>query len=380
MSHERKLLQLPNLSIKHFRGIDSLSIERLGRVTLLADQNGVGKTTVLEAIRTYAARGHRGLLHELLNTHEEYSRSPDENGDQILSPNFEALFHGRIVTKDRPITIGPISGEDTLSFSLCSLNELSSEQRELLPIVSIEAGAQAIQVRYREKNRMLTWVTNSEIPFSKRFENCIIRKLQHSHCETDKWPIVNCESLGPELPNNEHLARCWDSITLAGEENITIEFLRLVYNTIERVIVVDDSQSRIPNIGRRLMVKFSDHSCPVPLNCLGNGTNRIFATGLVLSCSRDGFLVIDEVENGIHYSVLPDFWRMVLRSAHHHNVQVLATTHSLDCVKSFAKAANEIEESEGVLVRLDQDDGQTRAVEYSEEELGTVAEQNIEVR
>ena len=169
-------------------------------------------------------------------------------------------------------------------------------------------------------------------------------------------------------------------ITLAGEENITIEFLRLVYNTIERVIVVDDSQSRLPNIGRRLMVKFSDHSCPVPLKSLGDGFTRIFATGLVLSSSQDGFLVIDEVENGIHYSVLPDFWRMVLRSAHHHNVQVLATTHSLDCVKSLARAADENEKSESVLVRLDLVDGQTRAVEYSKGELEIVADQNIEVR
>ena len=50
-------LHLPSLSIKGFRGIDDLSISRLGRVTLLAGKNGVGKTTVLEACRVYAARG-----------------------------------------------------------------------------------------------------------------------------------------------------------------------------------------------------------------------------------------------------------------------------------------------------------------------------------
>ena len=48
---------LGSLSIKGFRGIDQLDIPRLGRVALLAGRNGVGKTTVLDAVRVYAAPG-----------------------------------------------------------------------------------------------------------------------------------------------------------------------------------------------------------------------------------------------------------------------------------------------------------------------------------
>ena len=53
-----KGLLLPDLTINGFRGIDELTIPRLGRVTLLAGENGIGKTSVLDAIRLYAARGH----------------------------------------------------------------------------------------------------------------------------------------------------------------------------------------------------------------------------------------------------------------------------------------------------------------------------------
>ena len=379
MSHEHKHLHLPNLSIKRFRGIDSLSIKRLGRVTLLAGRNGVGKTTVLEAVRVFAARGKPSLLHELLKTREEYSISIDEDEDRVLSPNFKSLFHGRTVTKDCPITIGPISGDDTLSFRLYALNEMSSEQRKWLASIPTIGEVQAIQAKFRDRKKMLPWLTISNDPFTKWPQSRFARHLQRGLFDEEEWPAVNCESLGPGLPKNEDLARFWDSVALTEEEDFALQALRLVNNTIDRVVVIGD-QSRYSKVGRRVMVKYSDQPRPVPLKSLGDGVTRIFAAGLVLSSSRDGFLVIDEVENGIHYSVLPDFWRMILRSAHHHNVQVLATTHSLDCVKSFAIAANEIEESEGVLVRLDQNDGQTRAVEYSEEELGTVAEQNIEVR
>ena len=71
---------------------------------------------------------------------------------------------------------------------------------------------------------------------------------------------------------------------------------------------------------------------------------------------------------------------MVLQMAHAHNVQVLATTHSWDCVRGFAYAAAEIREAEGVLVRLDRDDRGLHAVEYSEEDLKVAADQGIEVR
>ena len=59
---DSKHLHLPNLSIKGFRGIDDLSIPHLGRVTLLAGKNSIGKTTVLDAVRVYAARGRYAAL------------------------------------------------------------------------------------------------------------------------------------------------------------------------------------------------------------------------------------------------------------------------------------------------------------------------------
>ena len=91
-------------------------------------------------------------------------------------------------------------------------------------------------------------------------------------------------------------------------------------------------------------------------------------------------MVIDEAENGIHHSVQHNYWRMVLQTAQENNVQVFATTHSWDCVSGFAQAATELEDAEGVLVRLERENGAIRAVEYSREELQIASEQGIEVR
>ena len=68
-------LHLPNLTIRRFRGIQDVSITGLGRVTLIAGKNGVGKTTVLDAVRTYAARGQVAILSSILNSREELTRT-----------------------------------------------------------------------------------------------------------------------------------------------------------------------------------------------------------------------------------------------------------------------------------------------------------------
>ena len=177
------------------------------------------------------------------------------------------------------------------------------------------------------------------------------------------------------------MAQFWDRIALTDSENLPIQALQLILgNIVSRVAVIGDDGPRRRKTGRRFIVRLPDDPFPVPLTSLGDGAIRLFALALALANSRNGFLLIDEAENGIHYSVQRDYWRMILQTAHKDNVQVIATTHSWDCVKGFARAAMETEDAEGVLVRLERDDHGMRAIEYSEDELRVAAEQGIEVR
>ena len=144
-------------------------------------------------------------------------------------------------------------------------------------------------------------------------------------------------------------------------------------------MIGDDNGPR-RSVGRRSVVKLRDEIRPVPLNSLGDGAVRLFGVALAMANSKDGFLLIDEAENGIHHSIQRDFWTMILKGAHQNNVQVLATTHSWDCVVGYAKAAREVEEVDGALVRIERRGDRIRTVEYTEEDLEVVAEQGIEVR
>ena len=374
-------LHLPALLVEGFRGIDYLSIPRFGRVTLLAGKNGIGKTTVLDAIRVYAARGRLMVLTGLLDNREEFISSIDEDGDDMLSPDVAALFHGRGSMGNNLLSIGSCNQTDRLSVEVSTMEKSSGDaQRTRILDTFMDEWTMTLKITFKNKEWFLPWETLLVEPGSSRFR---MRRMQKRlFDEQDKWPsAIECESLGPGLPSNTDMVRFWDRIALTDSESLPVQALQLILgNTVNRVAVIGDDGPRVGKTGRRIIVKLPGDPIPVPLKSLGDGAIRLFGVALALANSRNGFLLIDEAENGIHYSVQSDFWRMILQTAHKDNVQVIATTHSSDCIKGFARAATEFEDAEGVLVRLERDDDGMRAIEYSEKELRIAAEQRIEVR
>jgi len=93
--------------------------------------------------------------------------------------------------------------------------------------------------------------------------------------------------------------------------------------------------------------------------------------------ARDGYLLIDEVENGMHFSVQTDMWEMVWRQAQHWHVQVFATTHSWGCVKGFQSA---IGNADTALFRLETTGEQVRAITFRGDELAIATSEGIEIR
>lgn len=371
---------LPDLSIRNFRGIQRLSIRRLGRVTLLGGRNGIGKTTILEAVRVYAARAHPRALDEILDQREEIPRTYDEDRARTESRDYTSLFHGRAVGPARTVAIGTISEPTELQLQLCPWEGLAPRQQELFIELAMLETWQFLRVRFKGEEFSVPARPVGHDPRSAELWRHYNRSRRYGLLEHEGWGTLNCESLGPGIADNSTLARFWDSVALTEEEDLSLQALRVASGDIERIAVVGDEGSGIRGHSRRIVAKVRGHADPVPLKSLGDGATRLFAAGLALANSRGGFLMIDEAENGIHHSLEYAFWRMVLRAAHEYNVQVLATTHSSDCVAGFARAAAEAEDIDGSYVRLDGEGDRLRAVEYTEEELQTVAEQAIEVR
>ena len=108
-------------------------------------------------------------------------------------------------------------------------------------------------------------------------------------------------SLGPGLPDNDEVARFWNHVMLTDEEDRALDALKLVLGSnVARVAVAGDEKGSFGMDSQRVLVKLKDRARPVPLKSLGDGAVRLFGIALALADSRDGFLLVDEVENGIH--------------------------------------------------------------------------------
>lgn len=102
-------------------------------------------------------------------------------------------------------------------------------------------------------------------------------------------------------------------------------------------IVLEDNRSPI------LYAK-KNNELSRPLKSYGDAMNRMAEFILRIVSTPNSVLLIDEVENGIHYQTQEKIWEIIFTLAVKHNVQVFATTHSLEMIKSFTKVAKHFEE------------------------------------
>ncbi len=359
-------LHLPDLYIEGFRGIDLLEIPRLGRVTLLAGKNGIGKTTVLEAVHAYATVGEPAMLARTLLNHEETAGEFNAvNGEP--SPNWQALFSRREAFR---ISIGAC-GSTRLEIEDHALSDDDFRKiNERLPNQAVHAPALAIGLGEKK-------VFYALIPMMDPFGNTTY-PIRWGDASVISENRIGCLFMHPGIIDPGLTSSLWDVAARAGEEKNAADAVKILLGEdLSDIMMIGEAGTQ----GRRAaMARIFAYPERVPLQSLGQGAVRLYQVALAFANSKNGFLFMDEADFGLHYTVQRDFWRMVLQTAQANNVQVLATTHSADCIRGFAEAANENKDVEGVLVHLSRRGGTLRAAEYDEHELAIVAEQGLEVR
>ena len=108
--------------------------------------------------------------------------------------------------------------------------------------------------------------------------------------------------------------------------------------------------------------------------------NRILSIILAIVNSKNGICLIDEIENGIYYRKQLDLWKIIFFLVDQLNVQLFATTHSLDCVRSFSSMAENGNGEMNQLIRLEKRKKGPFAICYAPQELKVALDNEIELR
>lgn len=126
--------------------------------------------------------------------------------------------------------------------------------------------------------------------------------------------------------SNANIVTGYASIQKRDEENYLNKILKLVDPNIESFKIIEDKPQ----------CKVSGNY--LNITELGDGVRHTVSILTSLYSSENGYLFIDEIDNGIHFSILDTIWKTILTLSKELNVQVFATTHSKECIESFNHA------------------------------------------
>lgn len=366
-----------SVHIQNFRCFRELRVPSLGRVTLLTGANNVGKTTLLEAL---------SLLSSPLDNVPQLALGVLERRDDVNRPTPEVLYAaGRLFHEGDAEASIEVGGDGpTLTLRSGWLDRERADNKDINLRTAPGSWAsrpspQAEPILLAEREGQSAFLPLGRDFPELSYLSALARRPER---ERERSRVLYAAGLGPQ-----ELGRLWDQVALTEREDDILTTLRLLEPSLERIVLVkatrrlsygpfEEPRDRVPFVRRRTA---SGRSEPEPLRNLGDGMNRLFELSLCLEAAQGGMLLVDEAESGLHYLVLDDLWRLIFRAAERLKVQVVATTHSGDCIAAFARAARE-SESEGRLVRLWRDELGSRATSYDEEALQIIAEHRIEVR
>lgn len=359
-------LPIRKLTIEQFRGFQHLALEGLGRVNLIVGKNNTGKSSVLEAIRILASDAAPAVLFELVRLREEDTGTWNETEDGPVGFPLLSLFHGfpAVFQSLSPILLEIVEGKSPLRLSV-GTGYFSEEPR---PHGS---------PRQLPRENGLSW-DSILYPCAEIASNEKVRWLPLKRIQTRFLisPVFPCEYISAFTgKETAPLAALWDRVALSSGEQDVIEALRLVDDRIKGVSMIAGGSTG----QRTAIVKRENEDRPVPLRSFGDGLNRLFGIVLALVNAKGGMVLIDEFENGMHYTIQTDIWRWIFHLAARLEVQVVATSHSWDTVEAFQRAANETGE-EGALIRLTRHGDAIVPAVFNRDELAIATRDQIEVR
>lgn len=388
---------LNSLKIENFRALKSLEVRTLGRVNLIVGKNNSGKSTVLEALRIYAGNARASLLREISASHnEKYDYSKPEKGESIGPMRFEHFFTGRKFpeNEDNAIVIGEVNSKKSLQiqhvFFIEKEEEITDSDGDVRVAIRRRRTKRAAIPKNLDGNLIQALVVSGK--GKSRATNIYLQRQAGTGfggVAFAQEDITPCSFVPTQLVSMDQIASDWDKIALSRFEEIAKDALKIIDSDFEDIAFVNKVEKNEDpanqTFSRTAFVKLKNFDHPVPLNSMGEGMVRVLQLILKVFQAKDGILLIDEFENGLHYSVQEKVWALIFDLSNKLDCQVFATTHSWDCIESFTKVAVERRDIDGVLFRVGRsirksEHGNIVATVFDEDKLSRLTQADVEVR
>jgi AAA15 family ATPase/GTPase len=327
---------IKTITIENFRCFDKLKVVGFEKVNLISGKNNAGKTALLEAIFLNSAPRPDTifLLRQVRREQASFSKALPER--TWINFFFQQNKNDRILIEsvldnDNSKTV-EISIDESLKNFLDSdykdSEDQENDQKEMM--ISLFSGNESsVSVIH-----LKTKVSNEE-----SFETQIVSSAKGLISKDIKVPDSKNVSFIPSFlrVSNRDLTSEFDKARLNEKDDEVLKAFKSIDDSITEV----ESFS----IGEPTIYLKREGKGRLPLSLFGDAINRIADIILKLVNNENSILLIDEIENGIHHSNQVYFWNILYKLANELNVQIFATTHSLEMTQAFIKAGLEHENS-----------------------------------
>jgi ABC-type molybdenum transport system ATPase subunit/photorepair protein PhrA len=322
---------LKRIAIDGFRGIQSLNIEDCRRVNVFVGPNGGGKTSVLEALCVAS----QPFALQLLDTVNRWRDMPPLNPQtwHTLLTIFNEMDCHRTVLLEIETREGPASVTISALFG-----RGGTDESELVQGTTTTSDPGSISAGFEDSVRGIKSVYK---PSCGEEVEAILELVATGYRQTVKakgkhpprGPVPGSFFIHTRRATSlgETAAALTDLYTKHAEE-LFISALKKVEPRIQRLI--PGVQGKQPTVLADL-----GYATLVPISVLGDGFCRVslIATGIV-SAQRGRLLLVDEIDSGLHHTVMKGLWESILTLSREYDFQVFCSTHNEEMLRETLPA------------------------------------------
>ncbi|MGL5272633.1 MAG: AAA family ATPase [Phocaeicola sp.] len=349
------------LTINNFRGFDYIKVENLGQVNLFLGKNCSGKSSLLEAIFLLTGLGNPQSVKKITAVR------CDKEGELF---NLKYLFHKANI--------------DNLVVLHATLSDGEERNLKLLPYFGSGSREEGF-VREHDIHHLKG--VDLKGTYSKAGSDSVVRlgrlavagkerKLTNFYL-TDDDEEDRREDFALYVTLNKDERRLLKAYAILVMRNKKKELLASLKLFDERITEIEALRDGI-------YLRMEGMEELLPLNMTGDGLRRFFKLALGINAFNSRIIVIDEIDNGLHYSAYKLLWKSILALCHQKKLQLFITTHSLEAIISLEKVLRtEITEMQEALRLYTIEDTKTHGFQahgHSYEEIKDTIEEEIRMR
>ncbi|MBE7473653.1 MAG: ATPase [Anaerolineae bacterium] len=353
-----------SFTIKNFRCFHNFSMEPLERVNLIAGKNNTGKTSLLEALFLHIGSNNPALPLRInaFRGIEQMAIEADEMwGWLFFSKRIEETIELTSLSEDNIRRVLRIFLTEPEKAQLAASGNGSATSSKTIESITTAVGPHDLTLQYED--------TGGQSGTSRAF--IVSDGVKTERAPLTPSPVGVFLSTRVRFPTED--AERFSKLDAIGRQNEVLTTLSFLEPRLKRLAVL--VRGGAPMINGDIGVGEL-----VPLPLMGEGVVRLASIVLAIANAQNGTVLIDEVENGLHYSVMVNVWKAIAFAARQSNTQIFATTHSWECIRAAHEAFSESDIYDFRLHRLDRADSEIRAVTYDQDMLAAADVSDLEVR